>query len=74
MTTRERLHEEIERAPDESLEQILQFVETVTRPPAAEPKREHILEYLSRHQFDGPPDLSENLDLYASGEKRIDGD
>ena len=72
MTIRERLHQEIERIPEESLDEILRVVETVTRPQTEPRKGERILEYLMRNQFDGPPDLSENLDLYASGEKRID--
>ena len=72
MTIRERLHQEIERVPDESLGDILRLVESMTRPPDGPQKGEHVLDYLMRNQFDGPSDLSENLDLYASGEKRID--
>jgi hypothetical protein len=74
MTIRERLHQEVERIPEEALEEALRVVETLTHQNETLEKREHILERLMRIQFDGPPDLPENLDLYATGEKRVHAD
>lgn len=71
MTTRERLHLVVERIPEESLDAAIKMVEPLA--PQDDPN-EHILSYLMRIQMDGPADLSENFDLYASGEKRIDED
>lgn len=70
MTKREKLHQAIDELPDELLETALRELESFV--PVSDDSKEPILSYLARNQFDGPPDLLENLDLYASGETKID--
>ncbi len=70
MSTRERIQAQLDTLTDEELESVYvlikQFIEA-----QREPKPKSLMGALRDIQFDGPPDFSENFDLYTSGEKRI---
>jgi hypothetical protein len=71
MTTNELLKVEIDGLDDQSADAVLQFVKQLADSKPI--KREgRLLEKLMRIRIQGPPDFSENLDLYLSGEKNVD--
>lgn len=70
MVTKEIIKSEIERVPEERLEQLYEVVKTYTR-TETENNGGTLFSKLKKISIDGPEDFSENLDLYLSGEKTI---
>lgn len=73
MSTRERINIELNSIDDESLDELYEIVKryvALRRGSGAS----GIMAKLSRVRIQGPPDFSENLDLYLSGEKRGEAD
>lgn len=68
MTTKELIYAEIDNLGEDELEQLYELIKSFTQPKTNGDKRS-IMAKLREIQFDGPPDLSTNLDLYLSGEK-----
>ena len=69
MTTRELIESELQHVPDERLDVLYGIVKQFAGPNAPE---SGILARLRAIQIDAPPDFSTNLDLYVSGEKRVE--
>ena len=70
MVTKEIIKSEIERVPEERLEQLYEVVKTYSR-TETENNGGTLFSKLKKISIDGPEDFSENLDLYLSGEKTI---
>lgn len=68
MTIREKLVEKVQNLPEESLSKVYEFVETVEKTDESE----GLLKRLSKIKIQGPKDFSRNIDLYMSGEKKIE--
>ena len=79
MSTTELIEDEISKVPQEDLDDlyavIRKFNAVRDHPPTngvAARNGEGLFEMLRRIKIQGPPDFSENLDLYLSGEKVFD--
>jgi hypothetical protein len=68
MTIREKLVEKVQNLPEESLSKVYEFVETVEKTD----ETEGLLKRLRKIKIQGPKDFSRNIDLYLSGEKKIE--
>ena len=70
MSTKELIEAEIEHLNDEQLEQLYQVVRelSASKKPASSPS---LMAKLKQVKIDGPEDFATNLDLYLSGEKRV---
>jgi hypothetical protein len=70
MVTKELIKSEIERVPEERLEELYEVVKIYSR-TETENNGSSLFTKLKKISIDGPEDFSENLDLYLSGEKTI---
>lgn len=68
MVTRKTINSEIERVPEERLEELYEIVKFYSR-AQTESNGPTLLSKLRNISIDGPEDFSENLDSYLSGEK-----
>lgn len=68
MTTKEHLHAELERLTEDEQAQLLRLAQQMGNPP----HKPGLLSKIKAAAFDGPEDFAANLDLYLSGEKRVD--
>lgn len=73
MTTKELIHIEIERIPEEDLDKLYDIIKSFTRPIPKGDGRS-LMSKLRSIQIDGPEDFAANLDLYLSGEKQFEPD
>jgi hypothetical protein len=71
MATREEIISEVEKVPDQRLDELYSVVKTFSQEEASGAK-EGFLVRLSRIQIEGPEDFATNFDLYLNGEKSID--
>lgn len=71
MITKEEIKSEIERVPEERLAELYRIVQRFTqaKPVPSEPT---LMSRLKRIRIVAPPDFSENIELYLSGEKTIE--
>ena len=71
MITKERIKSEIERVPEERLEALYKIVKEFaqSQPERVKPS---FMSQLKSIRISGPPDFSENIDLYLNGEKTIE--
>jgi len=70
MITKEIIKSEVERVPEERLEELYEVVKNYSR-AESESNGGTLFSKLRQVTIDGPEDFSENLDLYLSGEKTI---
>jgi hypothetical protein len=70
MVTKEIIKSELDRVPEERLEEVYEVVKLYSR-PGTPSNGSSLLSKLKKIKIDGPEDFSENLDLYLSGEKTI---
>jgi hypothetical protein len=70
MVTKDIIKLEIERVPEERLEELYEVVKIYSR-TETENNGDTLFSKLKKISIDGPEDFSENLDLYLSGEKTI---
>jgi hypothetical protein len=70
MVTKEIIKSELDRVPEERLEEVYEVVKLYSRRTPS--NGSSLLSKLKKIKIDGPEDFSENLDLYLSGEKSID--
>ncbi|HYJ88469.1 MAG TPA: hypothetical protein VEW46_20550 [Pyrinomonadaceae bacterium] len=70
MVTKDIIKSEIERVPEERLEELYEVVKVYSR-SETESNGGTLFSKLMKISIDGPRDFSENLDLYLSGEKTI---
>lgn len=68
MTIREKLVEKVQNLPEESLSKVYEFVETVEKTD----EKPSLMEQLRKIKIQAPRDFSRNIDLYMSGEKKIE--
>ncbi|MGB7925226.1 MAG: hypothetical protein WCF57_18455 [Pyrinomonadaceae bacterium] len=70
MATKEEIKSEIEKVPDDRLAELYQLVKrfTQSKPTTSKPT---LMSKLRRIRINAPPDFSENIDLYLTGEKNI---
>lgn len=68
MNIREEIVQKIERIPENRLPELYEVVEKL----AVNENKPSLMERLRRIKIDAPPDFSRNIDLYMSGEKKID--
>lgn len=71
MVTKEEIKSEIEKVPEERLAELYKIVRRFaqSRPLSSQPT---LMSKLRRIRISAPPDFSENIDLYLSGEKTIE--
>ncbi len=68
MTIREKLVEKVQNLPEESLSKVYEFVETVEKSE----EKPSLMQQLRKIKIQAPKDFSRNIDLYMSGEKKIE--
>jgi len=71
MTTKELIKAEIDNLGEEELDELYNFVKTLTLSRIRIGKR-GLLSKLQEIQIDAPKDFAANLDLYLSGEKSVE--
>ncbi len=71
MVTKDEIKTEIEKVPDERLDELYRVVKTFTQDDSSDAK-ESFLMRLSRIKLDGPEDFAANFDLYLNGEKSFE--
>jgi hypothetical protein len=73
MTTRELIQAEIGKVPEERLDELYALVRdfVVSKAGSGGPG---IMARLRKVRIEGPADFAANLDLYLSGEKRVEED
>jgi hypothetical protein len=71
MATKEEIKSEIEKVPEERLAELYQIVRRFTE-PRPRPSEPTLMSKLKRVRISAPPDFSENIDLYLTGEKTIE--
>jgi len=71
MTATELIYAENERIDEQQLDEIYTIIKRFaqTQQPSAKPS---LMDKLKHIQIDAPPDFAANLDMYASGAKRVD--
>jgi hypothetical protein len=71
MITKETVKSEIERVPPDRLAELYEVVKSFTesKPRSSQPS---LMSKLKRIRISAPPDFSENIDLYLSGEKTFE--
>jgi len=70
LVTREVIKSEVERVPEERLEELYEVVKIYTQTEYSD-NGSTLFAKLKKISIDGPEDFSENLDQYLSGEKTI---
>jgi hypothetical protein len=68
MISKEQIKSEIEKVPDNRLEELYSVVRTYSEPTGNGDGRS-LMSKLREITIDGPDDFAENIDLYLSGEK-----
>ena len=71
MATREEIISEVEKVPEERLDELYRVVRTFSEEKASNSKQS-LMAKLRSIQIEGPEDFAANLDLYLNGEKNID--
>jgi hypothetical protein len=71
MVTKEEIKSEIEKVPDERLPELYHLVKNFTRPKNAS-SESSLMSKLKNVRISAPPDFSENIDLYLTGEKKVE--
>jgi hypothetical protein len=71
MATREEIISEVEKVPEERLDELYRVVRTFSQENSADGKQS-LMAKLRNIQIEGPEDFAANLDLYLNGEKSID--
>ncbi len=68
MNIREEIVEKIQQIPENRLSELYKVVEEFVE----KERKPSLMERLRKIKIDAPPDFSRNIDLYMSGEKKID--
>jgi hypothetical protein len=71
MTKKERIHAEIERLNEASLDEVYALIQRLTEAEAATARKPGVLSRLQRIKINAPEDFAANLDLYLTGEKQL---
>ena len=73
MTTKELIQTEIETLSDEELDELYTVIKQFTQ-SKRHAKPQSFMAKLKRIQIEAPEDFAANLDLYVSGERRVEPD
>ena len=71
MVTKEEIKSEIEKVPEDRLAELYRIIKSFTRSNPT-PSQPTLMSKLRRIRINAPPDFSENIDLYLTGEKSIE--
>lgn len=71
MSTKDRIQAEIDSVAEENLEELYEVVHEFTSTHSGK-HSPGIMERLLSIKINAPVDFAENLDLYTSGEKRVE--
>jgi hypothetical protein len=71
MISKEVIKSEIEKVPEERLDELFRVVRTFTT-QGVESNGQSLMSKLKNIQIDAPADFSINIDQYLNGEKRVD--
>jgi hypothetical protein len=71
MTTKQAIQEQIDRLDEEDLVDLYALIEQFIASRRGK-RQPSLMESLRAIKIDGPEDFSSNLDLYLSGEKRVE--
>ena len=71
MATKEQIYAEVDRVGDEHLDELYQLVKDFTN-SKTNGSKPGLMSQLRTIKIEAPEDFSENFDLYASGEKRVE--
>lgn len=73
MSTKDLIQQEIDRVEEARLPALYELVKRFTKRKAERPpSSETLMERLRKIHISAPPDFSENLDLYLTGEKSFE--
>lgn len=70
MATREEIKSEVEKAPEQRLDELYRVVKNFSQDEPSG-RRDGFLSRLSRIKIEGPEDFAANFDLYLNGEKTM---
>lgn len=70
MISKELIKAEIERVPDERLDDLYSVIKNYSQPRTQNNGRS-LMSKLRDVSIDGPEDFAENIDLYLTGEKTV---
>jgi len=70
MISKELIKSEIEKVPEDRLEELYSVVRSYSQPSANDNGRS-FMSQLREIMIEGPEDFAENIDLYLTGEKTI---
>ena len=73
MTTKELIQAEIETLSEEELDELYAVIKHFAQ-SKRDTQQQSFMAKLKRIQIDAPEDFAANLDLYVSGEKRVEPD
>jgi hypothetical protein len=73
MTTKERIHAEIDKLDQERLDELYSLIRSFLASKVTQ-VQPSIMSKLKAVKIDGPVDFAANLDLYMNGEKRVEDD
>jgi hypothetical protein len=71
MISKELIKSEIDRVSDERLEELYSLVKSYSQPPASN-GGPSFMSKLREITIEGPEDFAEHVDLYLTGEKKLD--
>ena len=71
MITKETIKSEIEKVPEERLDELFKVVQTFTHAPTGSNGRS-LMTKLRSIQIDAPEDFAANVDQYLNGDKSFD--
>ena len=72
MSIKEQLLAEIDRLDEPKLQAVFEYARSIASKNGAASRKPGVLSALREIQIDGPPDFSENFELYMTGEKSFD--
>lgn len=70
MTTKELINAEIEKLSEDELKKVYGVIRSLAESKAGE-QNPSFMSRLKRIQIEAPEDFATNVDLYVSGEKRV---
>lgn len=72
MITKETIKSEVEHVPEERLAELYRVVKAFTEPEQPPSSKPSLMSKLKNVRISAPPDFSENIDLYLTGEKTVE--
>lgn len=70
MISKEQIKTEVEKVPEDRLDELYSVIKSYTEPPGNGDGRS-LMSKLREITIEGPADFAENIDLYLTGEKTV---